>query len=539
MNDDFNTFLKNFEERIIPLSREAHIAYFTAMISGKDEDYTKAADLELKRSMLFADKDEFLKLKRFKDSASVTDPLLKRQLHVLYRQFLSRQIDERKLEEMVRLHTATEQLFSTFRAEINGRRMTDNEIDAILKTSTNRDELEAVWKASKVVGRVVREPVLSLIRLRNETAIELGFPNYHAMQLELDEQDPHDVDLLFDELDALTKDAFIGLKADIDRSLSERLGLETQRLMPWHYQNRFFQEAPNLYPVDFDAFYRDKDVVVLCRNFYAGIGLPIDDLLAGSDLYEKEGKYQHACCSDIDREGDVRVVCNVKPNHSWMNTMLHEFGHAVYDKFNDRRVPWLLREPAHTFTTEAIAMLFGRFASHPAWLRDIAGIPGATVDAIAQDSSRTLRLEQMVFSRWAQVMYRFEKAMYENPDQDLNSLWWELVERYQMIRRPPGRDEPDWASKIHVALYPAYYHNYLMGELLASQLYYHIGGQVLGAEDIAAQAFTNNPAVGRYLIENIFKPGNTRVWNEMIEHATGEMLTARYYARQFVHEPGF
>jgi len=32
-----------------------------------------------------------------------------------------------------------------------------------------------------------------------------------------------------------------------------------------------------------------------------------------------------------------------------------------------------------------------------------------------------------------------------------------------MIDRPPGRDEADWAAKIHVALAPVYYHNYVLG----------------------------------------------------------------------------
>ena len=83
-------------------------------------------------------------------------------------------------------------------------------------------------------------------------------------------------------------------------------------------------------------------------------------------------------------------------------------------------------------------------------------------------------LQMLVFSRWAQVMYRFEKSMYENPDQDLNNLWWEMVEKYQLVKKPEGRNMPDWATKIHIALYPCYYHNYLLGEMLASQLYSYI-----------------------------------------------------------------
>jgi hypothetical protein len=44
-------------------------------------------------------------------------------------------------------------------------------------------------------------------------------------------------------------------------------------------------------------------------------------------------------------------------------------------------------------------------------------------------------------------MYRFEKAMYENPDQDLNQLWWNIVEKYQMMKEPEGRDMPDWLQR--------------------------------------------------------------------------------------------
>ena len=60
-------------------------------------------------------------------------------------------------------------------------------------------------------------------------------------------------------------------------------------------------------------------------------------------------------------------------------------------------------------------------------------------------------------------MLRFEAALYKNPGQDLNRLWWDLVEKYQGITRPENRNAPDFASKIHVVSAPCYYHNYMMG----------------------------------------------------------------------------
>ena len=124
--------------------------------------------------------------------------------------------------------------------------------------------------------------------------------------------------------------------------------------------------------------------------------------------------------------------------------------------------------------------------------------------------------------------------MYENPDQDLNKLWWDLVEKYQLLKRPENRNEPDWASKIHIALYPAYYHNYMLGELLASQLSFYINKNLLNSTDPMNQSFNGKTEVGNYLKDKIFAAGTKLYWNDMIEKATGEKLTAKYYAQQFI-----
>jgi len=197
-------------------------------------------------------------------------------------------------------------------------------------------------------------------------------------------------------------------------------------------------------------------------------------------------------------------------------------------------LPWILRDPAHIFTTEAIAMLFGRFASNPVWLRDVVGISDEDMKKIYTDSFKSLKLEELVFSRWSQVMYRFEKSMYENPDQDLNKLWWDLVEKYQMIKRPENRNEPDWAAKIHIATAPAYYHNYLLGSMLGSQIHYYICKNILKVDNPEAQSYSGKKEAGQYLREKIFMPANKYFWNDMIKNATGEPLTPKYYAMQFV-----
>jgi len=536
MKKELTDFIKQHDSLLIPLYKQVTLASWDAAISGKPEDFKIAEDLNLKYMALYSDKDKLKKLEEIKISGLITDSLLNRQLDVLYRSFLMAKADTAKLNAMVRMGTAIEQKYGNFRTEVKGKKLSDNDVEEVLRNSKDVKAQKEVWEAQKKIGGIVSEDVLKLVKLRNEVAQELGFKNYHQMSLTLSDQDPREVSQLFDELDSLTRAAFVQVKGEIDDYFVKYYGLKSkEELKPWNYQNRFFQEAPKIYDVDLDKFYKDKNLETLTSAYYDGIGLPVDDIMKHSDLYEKSGKNQHAFCTDLDNAGDVRVLCNVKPNSIWMNTMLHEFGHAVYDKNIDTTLPFILRDPAHTFTTEAIAMMFGRFSRNPQWIKDMVGISEEEKMKIAENSFKTLRLDQLVFSRWAQVMYRFEKGMYENPDQDLNKFWWDLVEKYQLLKRPEGRNEPDWATKIHIATYPCYYHNYLLGELLASQLYYYIVGKVIKSDDYKFQSFAGNKEVGNYLKDKIFMPGSKWYWNEMIEKATGEKLTAKYYAKQFVN----
>ena len=535
MKEELINFIKTHDSIVIPLAKKANLAYWNAAISGSEEDFNKAEALQMKLISIYADTTALETLQKIKVSGLVNDTLLARQLDLLYTQYLMAKADTSKLNAILKMETKIEREFSVFRTEVNGKKMTDNDVEEVLRRSKDKNKQKKVWNAQKKIGQIVADDIKKLIVMRNEVAEDMGFKNYHQMRLILNEQRPKVVTKLFDELDTLTGDVFAEVKGDIDDYFVDYYGLKSkEELMPWNYQNRFFQEAPRIYDVDLSSYYADKNLETLTEEYFDGIGLPIEDMLNNSDLYEKEGKNQHAFCISIDRLKDVRVLCNVKPNSYWMNTMLHEYGHAVYDYSIDENLPFVLREPAATFTTEAIAMIFGRFASNPQWLQDIVGISEEEKMKIAENCFKTLRLEQLVFSRWSQVMYRFEKAMYEDPEQDLNALWWDLVEKYQLMKRPPDRDEPDWATKIHIALFPCYYHNYLLGELLASQLYFYIVENIIESDDFKFQSFANNKEVGDYLRDKVFSVGSKYYWDDMIKNATGEKLTARFYAKQFV-----
>ena len=493
-------FITKHVDKIAPKMKEANLAYWSAA-NGKPEDFKKYAELDLEIRKIQSNPQEFALLKEFKSNEQIKDPVLKRQVDLLYNQYLENQIDSVLMKKIVDLGTKVETDFTGFRGEIKGKKITSNEIEEILKEETDSRKRRDTWYASKQVGEKVSDDIIKLVKLRNEAAKLLGFDNYHTMYLSMNEQNVSELDQIFDELYELTNEPFKQIKAELDSILADMYGVGIEGLMPWHYHDPFFQETPLVYELDLDIYYKDKDVKELAVQFYDGINMPVESIINNSDLYEREGKNPHAFCADIDREGDVRILCNLKNNERWMETMLHELGHAVYDKYQDSKAPFLLRQPAHIFTTEAIAMFFGRLSRNANWMQDMLGLTDEEKNEIENMSNKYAQLKQLIFARWAMVMYSFEKELYANPDQDLNQLWWDLVEKYQFVNKPANRDKSDWAAKIHFTIAPCYYHNYLLGELLASQLHHYITTNVLKLENDKDVSYVGEKAMGDYLQE--------------------------------------
>src|SRR6266480_4139009 len=475
-------FIAEHEARIRPLERQVNLTWWNANVSGKDADFKAKEAAQNKLDEALADQKPFVELKSIK-AGRLRDHLLARQIDVLYLMYLEKQVEPALLKKITAKANAIEQAFNVFRAKVNDKAMTDSEVRKVLKESNDSAQRKKVWEASKSVGSVVDKDLKELVGLRNEAARKLGFKDYHVMQLYLNEQTQEQVLALFDRLDELTREPFRRAKAEIDARLAQNCGIAVDELRPWHYHDPFFQEPPAVFGSDLDAVYAKVDILKLCRDYSAGIGLPIDEVIARSDLYEKPGKSPHAFCTDMDREGDVRVLANIVPNEYWLGTMLHELGHSVYSSKNiPRSVPYVLRMESHILTTEGIAMMFQRFSKQRAFLEKM-GLTVENPSAFDETAAKVERNELLIFSRWCQVMLRFEKAMYENPDQDLNKLWWDLVEKYQLVKRPPGRSAPDYASKIHIVTAPVYYHNYMMGELFASQVHHAIARDVYRGAD--------------------------------------------------------
>ena len=525
-------FLTNYLARYRPLHLESSYAWWEANVTGSNEAFARKARAEEAIIELQSDPAIFADLTRFRE-AGLDDPVLRRQVDVLYRSSVPRQADPARQKRIVEIENSIEQTFNTHRSTVDGRALTENEVREVLSESRESRAVEAAWKSYMAVGAEVADRVGEVVELRNAIASELGYANYFVMALGLQEIDADALLRLFDELNDLTRTPFAALKGDLDARMADRFGIDPSALRPWHFGDLFFQEAIG------EGESRARRRLRRSRSDGGGARLlhrsgdAVDAVLARSDLYEREGKSPHAFAVDLDRAGDVRILCNLKPSTRWMDTLLHELGHAVYDVHLDAELPFVLKEASSAITTEGIAMMMGSMAKNEEFLVRALGVPTGEAAQLVDAGRRSLAAEKLIFSRWAQVVVRFEHAMYAGHDGDLGALWWELKQRYQLLPSP-DRMAPDYAAKVHIAVYPAYYQSYVMGDLFGTQLRRHLTETVAGGGDPGATCFYGSADAGRYLRDEVFAPGNRYPWHELTERCTGTPLSAEAFASLYV-----
>jgi peptidyl-dipeptidase A len=516
---DVRRIVEEAEARLAPLSEEMNLAWWASQVEATEENAERRERAEIAWSDALADRELFAAVETARSGASGD---VARRLDLLRDGMLRRQIPDGLRSRIVELETSVDLRFSRHRGVVGGSEVGDNEITRILRRSDDPRERREAWEASKTVGAVVADDVRELARLRNEAARGLGYRDWFALSLATDELDENRLIAMLAEADRVTAEPFARWKSALGERLAARFGCAVADLRPWHHADPFFQEVPPDGAVDLDPYFDGADIVDLARRTIEGVGLDAEGIIERSDVYPRDGKNQHAFCIDIDRRGDVRVLANLVTTHESADTMLHELGHGVYDLGFRDDLPWLLRS-THLVATEASAILFGSLPGRREWLERILGLGAREADELEPRLHAARAVQLLVFTRWVLVMNAFERALYANPDGDLDALWWELVSRYQHVAPPADRHAPDWAAKIHIAVSPVYYHTYLYGAIVALQLDAALESEVGGIVD--------RSDAGTLLRERLFAPGQSVRWDRLVEDASGAPLSVESLAR--------
>lgn len=489
---------------------------------------------------------------KFLESRDKLSPLLVRQLElILYDAGNNPQSVADLVKKRIKVETEQVEKLYGFDFQLDGKSVTTNDIDDILKEDVDLDKRLAAWEQSKEVGRNLRAGLTEMQTLRNQTVQALGYSDYFDYQVS-------DYGMTTQVLTALTDNMirevwplYRELHTWTRYELAKKYGVaEVPDMIPAHWlPNRWGQDWSPMVKVeglDLDSKLKEKDaewLVKQAESFYVSLGfqaLP-QTFYEKSSLYpvpegETYKKNNHASAWHFDYDKDVRCLMSVVPNAEWYETSHHELGHVYYYiSYSTPQVPILLRRGANRAYHEAVGSMLGLAAMQKPFIEAIGLFP----EGQETDQIQTLlkeALNYIVFIPWsAGVMTQFEHSLYaENlPADQYNAKWWELVQKYQGIVPPGPRpaDGCDAATKTHINDDAAQYYDYAMSYVLLFHLHDHIARNIL-KQDPRATNYYGSKEVGAFLT-SILSPGGTRDWRELTREATGSDVSAQAMLRYF------
>lgn len=437
----------------------------------------------------------------------------------------------------------TEKLYG-FTFTVRGKPVTPNEIDSVLRNSTNLADRRAYWEASKAVGPTLKAGILDLRTLRNQTVQALGYPDFFSYQVSEYGMSSEDMLRLADSLNIQLRPLYRELHTWARYELAKKYGQKVPDLIPADWlPNRWGQDWSSLVEVEgmnLDNAFKGKTaqwVVEQGENFYRSLGfaqLP-RSFWDSSSLYPLPAnspfkKNTHASAWHLDLDRDVRSLMSVEPNEDWYGTAHHELGHIYYyQSYSRPEVPLVLRGGANRAYHEGIGSMIQLAAGQRRFLAN----RGMISPNVIPDTMRTLlkeALQYVVFMPFSTgTMTGFEAALYSQslPADQFNAKWWELAQKYQGIVPPTSRGEnyADALTKTHINDDAGQYYDYALSQALLFQLHNHIAKNILHQSPHDTDYFGNRE-VGDFL-RVLMAPGASRPWRDVLRETTGQPLNAQ------------
>lgn len=435
---------------------------------------------------------------------------------------------------------------------------TANDVDELLLASHDLAERLTVWEASKEIGVPLKSGLVTLQKLRNQLAREMGYSSFFGLQSAGYGLTSDEMITLLDGFNTDMAPLYGALHTWAGRQLASRYGQPAPKgPLPAHwYPNRWAQEWSGLVTAtDLDPYFvgrAPESMVKDAEAFYVSMGFePLPPVFwEKSDLYPAPVdpvtgaptrlKNAHASAWHMNLERDVRSLMSVEPDSQWFFTSHHELGHIYYDLAYTRpEVPPTLREGANRAFHEGIGELASLAAGQVPYLQQRGVLP-KTAKIDPTQAMLASALEQTVaFIPWsAGVMTHFEYELYEKdlPPDQWQARWWALAGQYQKVAPPsPARlSDPalcDACTKTHIIDDPGQYYDYAIATVIKYQLHEHIATKIL-KQDPHACNYYGNKDVGAFL-RGILEQGATRDWREVLEEATGEPLSTRAMVAYF------
>jgi peptidyl-dipeptidase A len=475
-------------------------------------------------------------------------PVLDRKFKLLKLSLFSLS-DPKEREEVATLGTNLEAEYGKGKAcppagKHKGKCLPIGEVEQVLATSRDPEEMKQVWEAWHAVGAPLRQKYTRFIQLQNKGAQELGFKDMGAMWRSNYDMTPEQFSAELERLWNQVRPLYESLHAYVRSRMVQQYGNQAATkeglIRADLLGNPWAQEWGNVYPLasskgadkgyDLTSILKQKNVDALGmvrygENFFKSLGFaPLPKTFWERSLFTKPRDREvvcHASAWDLDNKEDLRLKMCIEINDEDFVIVHHELGHNMYQRAYNKQ-PFLFQNGANDGFHEAIGDTIA-LSITPEYLQKVGllqTVPKSDDTALLLDQA----MDKIAFMPFGLLIDQWRWKAMDGSLQpaDYNKGWWELREKYQGVAPPAARSEKDFdpGAKYHVpANVP--YTRYFLAHILQFQFYRALCNEAGYKGPLHRCTFYDNKQAGAKL-NAMLEMGMSKPWPEALQAMTGE-----------------
>lgn len=450
-------------------------------------------------------------------------------------------------QELSTISTRLQSTYGKGKGTLNGKELPGNDIEALMGTSRNPDDLKEMWVSWHEVGKPMRQDYVRMVEIANQGAKELGFADLGAMWRSNYDMPPDEFAALTDKLWGEVKPLYDELHCYTRGKLNSKYGDSVQpKTGPIRADllgNMWAQEWGSIYDVvapkgagdvGYDLTellerkkYTPLKIVKTGEGFFSSLGFaPLPGTFWQRSMITKPADREvvcHASAWDVDNKEDLRIKMCTKVNGNDFVTVHHELGHNYYQRAYNQQ-PFLYLNSANDGFHEAIGDMVALSVT-PEYLVQIGLLDKSKVPDESKDIGLLLRqaMDKVAFLPFGLLVDRWRWGVFngEITPAEYNKAWTDLRLQYQGIAPPVPRSEANFdpGAKYHIPGNTPYT-RYFLARLLQFQFYQAACQQAGWQGPLHRCSFYGNKEVGQKL-NAMLAMGASKPWPDALQAFTG------------------
>ena len=476
------------------------------------------------------------------------DPVTRRKLYLLKQALvLPASSKPGASDELATIQARLDSDYSTAKFVYNGKTLTLDDMEDILRTSRDPNETRALWEGWRAVSSPqMKNDYTRLVTLANEGSRELGYGDTGALWRSWYDMPPeafaaktealwHQVEPLYNKLHCYVR---AKLSAKYGPAIQPATGLIREDLtgQMWGqvWGNVYDIVKPSDAGLGYDLTgalvahgYDPVKMVHVADDWYQSIGFaPEPATFWTRSLITRPRDREvvcHASAWDIDNKDDIRLKACISVTADDFYTVHHELGHNMYQRAYGEQ-PFLFQNGANDGFHEAIGDFAGLNALTPDYLKRLGlidTVPGPEADIpyllkMALDKVAILP-SALIIDKW-----RWRVFSGAITPEHYNDAWWDLVAKYQGLMPPGPRPANafDPGAKFHIPDNTPYMRYFLAG-IYEFQFYRAACRQAGWTGPLNRCNIFGNKDVGAKF-NAMLKMGQSKPWPEALAAFSGE-----------------